>query len=136
MQGSVVYKFLPTVIFRGTWFRKIPFYKNAVGVTIGNVIIIDDEMPTGYGVIVAHEKVHVEQFYRYLGFNGFMYLTSWGRMKLELEAYCRTYPSSRSKKYIIATTLNRHYRLKYSYTEILKATEKAMDMYDDETKIL
>jgi hypothetical protein len=110
-----VYGVLPTFIFTGKWFNKIPFYKHAVGITIANMVWVhnmDEE------IIIDHEIIHVKQFYRYFGFNGFMYLTDRGRLWLETQAYCESNGNNLNSCDGIANVLKRHYRFDYSYKYI------------------
>jgi hypothetical protein len=112
MKLLAVYKVLPAIVFRGSWFASIPFYKNSTGVTFGNVVIIDSTLDKAdYNSVLTHELVHVEQFYRYIGLNGLLYLTRYGRLKLEIEAYTRQYGEDDKMDNAIAYTLKRNYRL-------------------------
>jgi hypothetical protein len=57
------------------------------GLSIGPFVFIRPECRNDKGLL-AHELVHVEQFYRYWGLNGLLYFFSkkW-RLRFELEAY-------------------------------------------------
>ena len=120
MKVSTVYKVLPVFIFSGDWFTKLKFYRYAGGITIFNITVMHPNLhKDSYISLLEHEKVHCEQSYRYLGFNSLMYLTSAGRLMLEIEAYCRQYSDTELNNTYIINTLDSYYKLKYTKVYIL-----------------
>lgn len=70
-------------VFYTNWFIR----KRFDGMSVGPFVFIRPKCKDDKGLL-AHELVHVEQFYRYWGLNGLLYFFSkkW-RLKLEVEAY-------------------------------------------------
>jgi len=132
MKIEFVYKILPVFIFTGNWFNRFKFYRNATGITIGNCIVIKPDVSAfDYVLILRHEKVHTEQFYRYLGINGILYLFERFRIKLEAEAYAVQYDSRyfdtfyKSTKAIAENIKDNYAITKYSYEDVYREVMKA-----------
>lgn len=88
--------------------------KNFDGRTFGPFVFV---RPGTSKHLLVHELVHVKQFWRYLGFNGILYLVSkkW-RLKFELEAY-RAQHRSGTNAHNAARALATLYNLDISESE-------------------
>ena len=91
------------------------------GLTLGPIILIRPQYVNDTGLL-EHEKVHVRQFWRTLGFFGIRYfLFKKYRLKYELEAYkeqLKYYPTD--KRSLFAHYLATKYNLDITQEEALK----------------
>jgi hypothetical protein len=97
MKTEFVYRFIPVPIVAGTGLF--------IGQSYGFFVRIDPHFIDDEG-FVAHELVHVRQFYRTLGLHFFLYYLCKGyRYKAELEAYKAQVATGKYTKEIAAHNL-------------------------------
>lgn len=96
------------------------------GLTIACIVLIRPKYRTDAGLL-AHERVHVRQFWRSLGFSMLLYeLSKSWRLRFEVEAYraqMACYPDDRAR--LFAGFLTEKYRLGITPGEAFKKLMEA-----------
>ena len=89
--------------------------------TIGPVILIRPTRADD-AALIAHERVHLQQFYRWLGLNGLLYLFSkkW-RLEFELEAHRVEYSLAPNRLDVLAANLAHNYNVGITFTQAREA---------------
>ena len=91
------------------------------GYTIGPVILLRPRVKGDAGLL-AHEQVHVAQFWRTLGIGpllAFLFLPSW-KLAYEVEAYRKQLESNPGSAELYASFIATKYGLSISVTDALK----------------